>query len=357
MRPTYDLRIGTLSATDASPTGGTSVLAVDRDVDVALDVARIRLANRSGVAVGDRCTLALGMDGDPERVFTGAVVEVRVDVVGATVVAVGAMSALLDLRATATYTQTTLGSIARDLSGRVGLTLGDVVEGPSLPWFVLDVRRSAHGQLRDLANRFGVDLFADRDGALVLRELPGGGPGAGIGGSALPAVSSAVTVPAGAGGGAGLRFGAELVDAVSWHRQAPWEAVTVGGESPASARGASAATWLTADADVSQGQSGSGGRRLVLVDPLARTKDLARDLADGVLRFTGRGARVLEVTTPGRAGTELGESVVVGVAAGRPDRLLEGTGHVRRLLHRFDRSGFTTRIGVALPAPTPEVGP
>ncbi len=353
-RPRYELRIGGLTATHAAPAGGPGAVVVERDVDVPLDLARIRLTDRSGLATGDRCTVSLGLGADPEQVFEGTVVDVRADVHGATVVAGGAMTALLDLRVTATYSQATLGSIARDLAGRAGLSATDVAEGPLLTTFVLDGRRSAHAQLRELAARFGVEVFADRRGALVLRAVVGSGGGIGGGGlgGGLGGLAGGPT------GDSPVRFGAEVLAAGARQRPPVWDAVAVGGESPASTRGAASAAWLTADDDASLGEAGSGDRRLLVLDPLVRTKDLARDRADGTLRFAGRAAHVVEVTVPGRPVTDLGDDVTIGAAGGAdPDGLLTGSGRVRRLRHRLDvAGGFTTTIAVALPAPA-EVGP
>ncbi|TQM61944.1 hypothetical protein [Humibacillus xanthopallidus] len=360
-RPRYELRIGALTSTDSIAAGGPGALVVEREIDVPLDLARLRLTDRSDISVGDDCTLALGLGTTPERVFTGTVVEVRADVWGATVVAAGAMTALLDLRVTATYTRSSVGSIARDLAGRAGLSATDVAEGPTLPRFVLDARRGAHGQLRELAARFGLEVYADRRGALVIRAVPGGGPArgavGGLGGFGGAAAAVGVAAPGSAGAGP-VRHGAEVLAATGRRRPPAWDAVSVGGESPASTKGSKAADWLTSDDDASLGEAGRGDRRLLTLDPLARTKDLARDLADGTLQYAGRHVRLVEVVVPGRPGTELGDSLEIGSAAGAdPDGLVTGSGTVRGLRHRLDGiRGYTTSITVALPPPGEAVG-
>ena len=353
MRPSYELRVGPLSATDGAPTAGPLAVVVDRDVDVPLDLARLRLADRSGIDVGDPCTVSLGLDDTAEQVFDGRVVEIRPDITGTCVVAVGALRALADLHVATTYKDSTLGAVARDLAGQAGVTVGEVAEGSRLPWFVVDPGRDALTHLRALAARFGADVFADRNGSLVVRSLPGAGS-AGLGGG------PGSGLPGDLGGGSGeVRIGADVFAARGVHRPPSWDVITVGGESPASTRGADTAPWLVPDADAPSAQQGSGDRRLVVLEPLARTTDLARDVAAGTLAFGARLARVLEVVVPGRAAVDLGDEVTVGTAGGpSPDGLLQGTGHVRRLCHRLDvRTGFTTRIGMAFPAPGPEVGP
>jgi hypothetical protein len=347
MRPSYEVLLGPLSSTHVAPSGGPVAVVVDREVDGPLDLARLRLVQRSRVDTGDRCTLALGLDGSAEQVFEGTVVQVRPDVSGTCVIAVGALRVLANLRVAATYTDTTLAAVVRDLAGRAGLTVAEVFAGPRLPWFVVDPMRDALAQLRGLAARFGAQVFTNRSGGLVVRPLPGAHAG-GLGGG-LGDLGGAADQP---------RFGADLIAARGTHCYPAWSAVSVGGESPASTRGVETAAWLVPDADAPSAQQGSGDRRIVIVDPLARTRGLARDIAAGTLAQGGRTARTLEVLVPGRAGVDLGDKVAVGVAAGpSPDDLLRGTGQVRRLSHRLDaRTGFTTRMTMALLAAGSEVG-
>src|SRR5262249_44323210 len=171
-------------------------------------------------------------------VFDGSVVEVRPDVTGTCVVAVGTLRALANLRVGTTYKDTTLGAVARDLSGQAGVTIGEVVEGSLLPWFIIDPGRDALTHLRALAARFGADVFADRNGSLVVRSLPAAGS-AGLGGGLGGGLAGAL------GGGSGdVRLGADVVAARGARRPPPWDVVTGGGESPASTRGADTAPWL-----------------------------------------------------------------------------------------------------------------
>ena len=192
---------------------------------------------------------------------------------------------------------------------------------------------------------------------LFRAERQVGGAGSLGGAGALGAAASG-GVGLGAGTAGPVRHGAEVLAATGRQRPAAWDAVSVGGESPASTKGTDAADWLTSDDDASLGEAGSGDRRLLRIDPLARTKDLARDLADGTLRFAGRQVRLVHVLVPGRPGTELGDDVQVGTVAGAdPDGLLKGSGSVRRLRHRLDPAdGFTTAITLALASSGEAVG-
>ncbi|GAA5012419.1 hypothetical protein [Actinopolymorpha pittospori] len=344
MKPTFQLALGLLRSTDTAPVGGPTAVTVDRAIDVPLDVAHIRFGTRQDLAVGATVSVRLGLGAAPSDVFTGTVGEVRTTLTATSVLAVGAMRTLLDLRVAAAYSDVTIGTITRDLASRAGLVVGDVHDGPMLPRFAVDVFRSGHEHLRDLADSFGLDLYADRQGHLVLRPVPGGTPGLT---SALGATSAGLAGPGPA------RYGADVIAAEGARRAATFDAVTVGGQSPASTRGNTAASWLTTDEQVTRADAGSGDRRVVVVAPLARTKDLANDIAQGRLRHAGRSAHLVEVTVPGRPDLDLGDTLAV---TGMPENAPGGTGQVRALRHQFtaDR-GFTTRLRIA--PPTPEVRP
>jgi phage protein D len=317
-----------------SAAGGPTALVVDRSVDVPLDLARLRVADGAGIAVGDPVTVALGLDASPSGVFTGTVAEACPSVDGTTFVAVGSFQALLDLHVAVSYADRTVGGIARDLATQASLAVGTVEDGPLLPRFAVDARRNALEQLRDLAGRFGLDLYADRRGRLLLQPLPepSGGPG-------VPAVTVAAR--------ATLGYGREVLDAGSRHHRSAWESVSVGGQSPSSSRGASTTAWLTTDDDVARGDAGSGSRRLHVTDPLARTKALARAAAEGRLRRATVETRILTARVPGRPDLDLGDDVQ---AEAMPAGLPAGRGQVRWLRHRLDgRTGFTTTVGVAVP--------
>jgi hypothetical protein len=343
MRPTFSLRLGQLSCTEDSPTGGPVSIVVDREIDVPVDAAWIRLADRSDIAVADSVTVDIGVDRTPTRVFTGEVVQVEAGLDTCLVVATGTLRALVDLRAATVWSNASIGSITRDLAGQAGVPVGTIDEGPTLPRFAIDPRRSAHAQLRALVESFGLELYADRHGALVLKGVPDASPGGfgAVGG----VVAGAKGMP---GGGAGsLGYGANVIDARGELRAAAWESVVVGGQSPASTRGQSTADWLTTDDQVARGESGSGARRAVSVASVARTKDLARAVADGIRVRGGRSAHVVAVTIAGgRAELDLGDDVSL---PSMPDAILGGSGRVRALRHRLDAvNGFTTTITAAL---------
>jgi phage protein D len=346
LKPTFSLSVGSLRSTSDSPVGGPRRLVSDRDMGFAADSLEVELAERSDVAVNDDVTLELGYEDEKERVFTGTVVELRPTLTGARVRALGKMNALLTLRTTAVYEGQTVGQIVQDLLGQAGLTAGTVSDGPVLPRFALDHRCSGHRYVKDLAERLGYELYTDREGKVMFHAL-GAATRADSAGGALGAAAGALTALAG-GGGLGYQYGKHLIRAEARRRATPWGKVVVGGESPMSSQGDKSAHWLTANEDSNQGSAGDGDSTFLVFDPAARTKDLTDRFAAGYLNTLGRTAHQLTATVLGRPGIELGDSVSVSDA---PDALVNGSGYVRAVRHRFGvDAGFLTDLRVVLEA-------
>jgi len=341
-RPTFTLTIGALRSTTADPVGGPTRLLVERDMDVAADALRVRLADRSGVSLGDQVALALGEDGGETGVFTGTVAVLRPGLEGVEVLALGTVGELLNLRTAAVYEGQSAGDIARDLLGRAGLTAGTVDDGPVLPRYAVDGRLSAYAHVKGLADRLGFELYADAQGSGMFHALgPAAGLDSGAGGALSGALSSASAGAAGAGGET-YRFGAHLLDVTATREPAAWGTVDVGGESPMSGQGDRTSHWLTVDDSDYRGSAGSGDPHLTLLDPAARTKDLADRFAAGRLALARRTANQVWVSVLGRPTVDLGAD---GSAADVPDALAGGEGYVRALRHRFGPdTGFVTDL-------------
>ncbi len=341
LRPTFTLTIGSMSSSTDNPVAAPCALVVDRDMDVPADALRLRLRERAGIAVGDAVTLGLGHDGDEEPVFTGAVEAVRPAISGVAVRALGKTHDLLNLRTSTTYDNQSAGSIARDLIGQAGLSTGTVDEGPVLPRYVVDRALSGYRHLKDLADRLGYELYADRDGNIMFHPL---GPAAN-----LDALSGALGAVAGAGGES-YAFGQQLLGAATGSRGVAWGTVEVGGESPISRQGDTTEHWLTTDDADYMGSAGDGEPALLVRDPVARTKDLADRFASGRLAVAARTARGVSITVLGRPQVDLGHTVAV---ADVPDESVNGSGYVRAISHRFgDEAGFVTGMRISLePAP------
>src|SRR5215218_9339575 len=345
LQPTFTLTIGSLSSSTDNLVAAPGALFVDRDVDVPADALRLHLRERAGIAVGEEVTLELGHDGEEETAFTGAVEAVRPAIAGVAVRALGKTHDLLNLRTSTTYVNQSAGSIARDLIGQAGLSVGTVDAGPVLPRYVVDRALSGYRHLKELADRLGYELYADRDGNLMFHPL---GPAANL--DALGgALGAAVGGLLGAGGES-YAFGQQLLSAATGSRDVAWGTVEVGGESPISRQGDTTEHWLTTDDADYMGSAGDGEPALLVRDPVARTKDLADRFAAGRLAVAARSARGVSITILGRPQVDLGHTVAV---ADVPDETVNGSGYVRAIRHRFgDEAGFLTEMRISLePAP------
>lgn len=337
LKPTFSLSVGSLSSTSDRAVGGPTEFRVDRDMDVPADALEIRLMDRGDVSLGDDVTLDLGHDGTEARVFTGKVAFLRPEIDGARLRALGTMTGLLTLRASSYYEGQTAGSIADDLIGQAGLDSGTVDGGPKLPLFAVDIRESGFAHLKSLADRLGYELFADRDGAVHFRGL---GPGAGLDGG-LPGGGLSL-------GTARYEFAKHVLKARVLRRDPAWKSADVGGESPMSGEGDTAAHWLTPNDSDYRGSAGQGDPVLRVRDAVARTKDLADRFAEGRLAVAARTARQVWVTLLGTPGLDLGDPFSTGEFA---DELANGTGYVRALRHRFGAPwGFVTDVRVSMEA-------
>jgi hypothetical protein len=341
LRPTFTLTIGSLSSSTDNPVAGPGTLVVDRDMDVPADALRLRLREHAGIGVGDEVKLDLGHDGEEETVFTGAIETVRPAISGVVVRALGTTHELLNLRTSTTYVNQSAGSIAGDLIGQAGLSTGTVDDGPTLPRYVVDRALSGYRHLKDLADRLGYELYADRDGNIMFHLL---GPAANL--DALGgALGAAVGGLLGAGGES-YAFGQQLLSAATGWRGAAWGTVEVGGESPVSGQGDTTEHWLTTNDTDYMGSAGDAEPALLVRDPAARTKDLADRFAAGRLAVAARIAHETSISVLGRPQVDLGDTVAV---AGVPDETVNGSGYVRAIFHRFgEDAGFVTDIRISL---------
>jgi hypothetical protein len=304
--PTFSLTIGDLTSTTGNAVAGPQSLTVRRDMDIPADALQVHLTSRSGITLDQDITLDLGDAGDEERVFTGTVVRLRPLLTGVAIFALGQMNELLVLRTASAYENQTAGSIARDLIGQAGLQAGTVDEGPTFPMFTVDRHLSGFAHLKRLADRLGYELYANRDGAVMFHAL---GPAAGLDAAAGPLGAAGGALSALRGGGEQYQYARHLVQAVATHCPKAWNQVDVGGESPMSAQGDSTAHWLSVNDTDFRGQAGSGDRPLLLLDAVARTKDLADRFAAGRLAVVQRVAHQVQIRVLGRAAVDLGHSL------------------------------------------------
>lgn len=341
LRPQFSFNAGSLNSDSESPRSGPWRFVVERSLETPIDALRVKLADRGGVAPGDPVQLDLGDEDGLERVFTGSVAELRPRLHGCELFCLGNMLALMELRVSSFFQNRTAGDVVRDLLGQAGLDEGEVEDGIELPRFSVERRAGAHAQLCRLGEKLGFSLFADRQGRVHFRGV---GPAANLGsGGALGAIAGAAA-PAGellGGGGGRLEYGKHLLAAEGGIRPALHRTVVVGGESPTSGHGEDKSFWLTAtDSDFED--SVGEGAELLIVDPSARSKDMAGRLAAGYAAHLNRRSADIRLRVLGQPALELGDDSATG---NTPETVLSSSGYIKALRHRFGpHEGFVTDI-------------
>ncbi len=340
LRPQFAFTAGELSGDSDSPRAGPWRFVVERSLQTPVDALRMSLAECGGVAPGDSVELDLGDEDGLERVFTGSIAEVRPRLHGCELFCLGNMLALVELRVSSFYENQTAGDVVRDLIDQAGLQEGDVSDGIEMPRYALERRLGAHAQLRRLAKRLGFSLFADRQGQIHFRGL---GPAANLTSGTLGGIAGAAAA-AGAllgGGGGGFEYGNHLVGAEARLRPDLQRKVTVGGESPMSGHGEDKSFWLTAT-DIDFEDSVGDGDEFIILDPLARSKDMAGRLAAGYAAHLNRRHADLRLSVLGQANLELGEEHSTSET---PETTLSRSGYIKALRHRFGPyEGFVSDI-------------
>jgi hypothetical protein len=345
LNPRFSFSAGSLRADSDSPVGAPSRFVVERNLEVPADSLRVLLGDSSGVAAGDAVTLDLGDADGLERVFTGSVAELRPRLDGCQLVCIGSMLALLELRVSAFYQSQSAGDVVRDLVGQAALDAGQIDDGVTLSRYAVERRLGAYAQLRRLAERLGLSLYAGRDGKVNFRGLgaaaslgSGGGPG-GLGGAVSDALGQAGTSTS-----TSLAYGTHLLQAEGALQPAFARQVTVGGESPMSGQGEDKSFWLTATDSDFEGSSGSGDE-WVITDSAARTKDMAARFAAGYAAGFARRSASIRLSVLGMPALELGDAMG---ASGCPAAGLNASGTITALRHRFgEREGFVTELTLA----------
>jgi hypothetical protein len=83
LRPTYTLTIGSPRSSTDALVAGLCALVVEREMDVPADALRLRLKERSEIAVDNAITVELGHDGQEGTVFTDSIEMLRPNITDA----------------------------------------------------------------------------------------------------------------------------------------------------------------------------------------------------------------------------------------------------------------------------------
>lgn len=334
LQPKFALIIGDMQVSSDSLGGSPVKIMIERDMEATADALRLQMLVCDHQGLAENVSVLLGSQADKEVVFTGEVEVIRRRIEGVEINAFGKMNQLMNVRTEAIYENQPAGSIANDLISRAGLTAGTIDNGPTLPNFIVDNRCSAYAYLKDLANRLGYELYTNREGQVMFHAH---GAAAGL--------DSMVALPAFGAGGETYCYGKHLLNATARRINKPLKRISVGGESPMSGQGSTTMHWLTSNDTDYQGSAGDGTPARLIIDPSARTKDLADRFAAGLLTTSERKANEIRVRIPGRAQLDLGDTVSTADIA---DDLLNGTGYIRAIRHRFDaHGGFITELRIS----------
>ena len=320
LNPSYRLTLGGTRIDSSRVSSADPLIGLHTDADLETPAAAFEAilgASGPAIAVGDRATLELGYDDNLHTVFTGSVDRVEPGLERLRVVALSDVSKLLCLWVNQVYDSQTAGGIVTDLATQAGVRTGAVEDGLDLPTYVIEDRRTAYHQCRDLAERAGFDLYTTPEDELTFAAFT-------------------KTTP-----DHDLRYGQHLISASVAATSPSFGRLEVWGESPASADGVEAASWLAHDFSGSRGSAGSGNLRR-LDDPALRTREATTASAKGRLAASAQRGRVGDAVLLGDAEVALGDAVRLHQA---PDSRLGGLFQVKRVNHRLSRrQGFTTRL-------------
>jgi phage protein D len=308
-----------LEAQTASSERALVVLRTDADLLAPAATLDVQVGSPLNIspAEGDPVKLELGYDSSLATVFTGTVDQVRPNLLHLHVQALADPAKLLYLRVNQVYENQTAGQVISDLAGQAGVTTGAVQSGLDLPFYTVDDARSAYHHCRDLAERTGFDLYTTPDGKLNF--------------AAFSRVAPDHT----------FFYAQDVLSLEVATLPQRFARVEVWGESPASAEGTEAASWLARDFASFLGTAGSG-TALRISDPAIRTKDAAAASAKGRLADLTRRAIFGVAVILGNGEVALGDAVTF---LQTPDDRLGGVLQVKRVTHSFSKSaGFTTRL-------------
>jgi phage protein D len=322
LRPTFTITSGAFRSNTANPVGSVRRIVIRRDMDTPADALEITFAAKPSITLGTDVVVKLGYKGSAEEtVYTGVAATLTPMIDGYMVRALGKMQALLNLRKGMLFEKKTVGAIVRSLLGDAKLTAGKVTAGPSLPAYAIDSRVNAYTHLAELAERLGFEFYTDVMGKVNFHD---------------PAPTAATMT---------FTYGVNILEADFAQHPAAFKKVTVGAESPVSKKGEKTAHWLTTNDKDYRGTAGSSTPDLLVIDPVARTKEAAATFAKGRLAVAQRRAKLIMITVPGAPKVDLGEAVKVD----KVPNIAASTGYVCAVHHCLDaETGFTTRITLSV---------
>jgi len=323
-KPAFAIAFGSGSAADWART--LESVSVEAGLAPAVDAAEVVVAARgdaAAAALGDTGHVSLGFGDDgPAAVFAGSVRAVHRTVAGKTrVVGSNGGAALAAFRLDQGYEQQSVGAVVRDLASKAGVDTGSIDDGPTLPYYVVDGRRSAWEHVARLGDLAGFAARFDAAGVLQFGPLQSGSP-----------VQT-------------FAFGRDVLELDAFEAPPAAGSVTVVGEGAAGSKGADAWSWNLKDVSPLKASAGFGDPAVVVQLGGVRSSDAASAAAEAIAANAKLGALTARLLVPGAPKAAVGTTVAVD---GAPDAMLNGSWLVRGVRHRLVKArGYTTLLLLA----------
>jgi len=316
LKPAYKIQIGSETFEPSAHSPVVS-LQVNLDLDIPTDSSEILFGvnnKTTKIKKEDNASIQLGYEDNLTDVFKGAVDNVEPEISGIRITGLNFVSKLLGLRTNQVYENQSAGDIVSDLSGKAGVTTGDVSSGLKFPVYYVEDSKNAYEHIRDLAEKCGFDVYMTTDSKLMFKKYERNEPRV-------------------------LEYGKNIIEVTLQEERSMVASVIVQGESPSSFKGSDTSHWLTKRRV--EGLAGSGAN-ILIEDPTVRDKDTAEKVAKSRLDTLTR-TLFGTVKVIGDSEIKLGDTIEI---KGMPNSKINGEFQVRSVEHFLSKTtGFTTLIG------------
>jgi len=248
-----------LGSTTLRSDSSSHLVSVETQAAFAVPVHRCRIVLDGTATVsaqaGAEVQVELGYDKQLSRVFTGQVQGIESGLTHIRIEALSAFAALTAVRINQVYEKQSAQEIVQDLLGKVDVKQDKLETGVKFASYTASASRSAWAHLQNLAEQCGFDFYADSEDRAVFAAYQ-------------PTRTH------------DFQYGKHILD-YTWEQLPPsFVGVEVNGESPAGqGQSDDASPWLTKK-EVKGSAGQSRGNVLRLVEPTARTQNLAAEIAD-----------------------------------------------------------------------------
>ncbi|MEJ2199618.1 MAG: hypothetical protein P8X63_01180 [Desulfuromonadaceae bacterium] len=285
-----------------------------------ISTARLQLVRSSEapqVALGDELRVELGYDDSLQGVFTGKVLMLEDSDSRVREILLGCGGhGLAQLRQYVSFENQGLSDVLGQWAGEAGLGTGNMESGPRYPFLAIDDSRSLWEWSALLAAHAGAWVWTDADNNLNCK--PPGDPG-----------------------NRSYSYGSDLLGLRFCERTSLFGEIRVSGEGCAGSQGAQAWSWLAKNADGISASTGQGDPQRLYQSGSLRNQEAAQSFGRGLESGAGRMRQAALATVPGSPELGLGQTFAL---SGCPDGRGDGSFIITRVLHRYDKGGFITRL-------------